>query len=314
MAGFPKQWLAIETTLFVVAVCVLAGLGGCVDDTSEERFSEPSLVSRGIISAHLNRYIETGADAPFEQFGLTGVFVRYPEEEGDTVNMLWESRLADIDLALDRCTAVSPVLEDRSRYHSSTTKKSIELLDVGDLSVSFNGTKKQIPTRTFPDLLKIVVGVIYAADETQGVDFRPGETYGVRATGMDDVELFHVALEAPEDLGAVTVDGTSPEDEVPILSRRKSLVLTWDGDGFGDEVIATISWTSMGVPWEVTCRMRDDGKFRIPANITANLPDPLNSSDEEVSIHRIRQVVFRSRDLSSGSFRFIVSTHFPIKF
>jgi hypothetical protein len=296
------------------AGCALMLLPSCVDDVAEEPFLESNLVSRGIISATLNRYIEAGSEEPFEQFGLTGVFARYPEEESDTVDMLWENRLADIDLALDRCTAVSPVLDERMRFRLPSAERTVELLDVGDLSVSFNGEKKPIPTRTFPDLLKVVVGVIYAADETQGVVFRPGETYSVRANGMNDVELFNVALEAPEDLGELKVNGTPPGEDAPILVRGRPIRLTWEGDGFGDEVITTISWTSMGAPWEVTCRMRDDGAFVIPGYITANLPDPLTSSDEEISIHRVRQVVFRSKDLSSGSFRFIVSTHFPIKF
>ena len=301
--------------LFLFGVVVF-GMGtiSCVDETTEESFPTPAVVSRGIISATLNRYIEAGSEEPYEQFGLTGVFPRYSEDENDTVEMLWDNRLADVDLALDHCTAVSPVLDEHGRFHLPTSKRAIELLDVGDLSVSFDGSRKQIPTRTFPDLLKVVVGVIYAADETQGVVFRPGETYGVRATGTNDVELFNVALEAPEDLGEVKIDGATPGETVPILSKGAPIRLTWDGDGFGDEVIATISWTSMGSPWEITCRMRDDGSFVIPANITAQLPDPLTSTDKEVSLSRIRQVVFRSKDLSNGSFRFIVSTHFPIDF
>jgi hypothetical protein len=300
--------------VFSMVLCTMLLSTSCVEETPEERYASPNLVSRGIISATLNRYIEAGSEEPFEQFGLTGVFARFPEKESGTVDLLWENRLADVDLGLDRCTDVSPVLDHRARLHLPPSKRAIELLDVGDLTVSFNGTKKPIPTRTFPDLLNVVVGVIYAADETQGVVFRPGETYGVQATGINDGELFQVALEAPEDLGAVEVNGTTPGEDIPFLSRGRRVVLTWDGDGFGDEVIATISWTRMGSPWEVTCRMRDDGRFVIPANITVNLPDPLTSTDEEVTLSRVRQVVFRSTDLSTGSFRFIVSTHFPIKF
>jgi hypothetical protein len=302
----------IATAALHVLTCGAFAIS-CVEDTTEESFPAANTVSKGIISATLNRYIEAGSEEPYEQFGLTGVFARYPEDEGDTVEMLWESRMVDVDLALDHCTTVSPVLDERTRLRLPQSERAIELLDVGDLSVSFDGERKQIPTRTFPDLLKVVVGVIYAADETQGVVFRPGATYGVKATGTDDVALFHVALEAPEDLGEVKVNGATPGEVVPILTRGEPIRLRWNGDGFGDEVIATISWTSMGAPWEITCRMRDDGAFVIPANIATQLPDPLTSTDEEVSLRRIRQVVFRSKDLSSGSFQFVVSTHFPIR-
>ncbi len=303
--------LTILYTLFVVF-----SFAACVDDEiSDDSSTVLRIRSKGIITASLNRYVKNSADdEPFEQFGLTGVFARFPEKEQSTVDMLWDTPLADVDLGLDRCTAVSPVLDNRVRPHFPSSQRSIELLDIGDLSISLNGKSRPIPTRTFPDLLKAIVGVIYAADETQGVRFLPGETYSVRANDVEDKKLFEATLQAPEDLGVVKVDGISPGDETPILSKNRPIQLTWDGDGFGDEVIATISWTSMGSPWAVTCRMRDDGQFTIPAYITSSLPDPLTSSDEGVSVHRVRQVVFRSELLSSISFRFIVSTHFPIKF
>lgn len=299
-------WMVFLASVFVLA-CVEEDIPGDVP-------SATAVSSRGIITASLNRYIEVGSESPFDQFGLTGVFARFPHKKRSTVDLLWDTPLADIDLALDHCTAVSPMLDNRARIRFPSSDQAIELMDIGNLSVTIKNDKRPVPTRTFPDLLKAVVGVIYAADETQGVVFSPGETYGLRAVDTNDKELFHVALEAPEDLGTIKVNGTIPEEYIPILSKNRPVRLRWDGDAFGDEVILTISWTRMGSPWEITCRMRDDGTFVIPSNITANLPDPLTSSDEEVSIHRVRQVVFRSENLDNGSFRFIVSTHFPIKF
>ncbi len=192
--------------------------------------------------------------------------------------------------------------------------RAIELLDVGDLSVGFDGERKIMPTRTFPDLLKVAVGVIYSADETQGVVFRPGLRYDIRATGSDNVEVFRVDLDAPADLGVVRVDGVAPEEMLPILQRGKAVRLTWEGDGYGDEVIASVSWTVLGSPWEITCRMRDDGEFLIPRAVTEAIPDPLTTADEEINIQRFRQVAFRSAGLSNGSFQFVVAVNFPVKF
>ena len=304
----------VATTLWVLFLASVFVLACVEEETPDDVPDMPAISSRGIITASLNRYIEVGSEAPFEQFGLTGVFARFPRKKRATVDLLWDNPLADIDLALDHCTAVSPMLDDRARIRLPSSDQAIELMDIGNLSVIVKGERRPVPTRTFPDLLKAVVGVIYAADETQGVVFSPGDTYGLYAVDTNEKELFHVALEAPEDLGTIKVNGTVPEEDVPILSKNRPVRLKWSGDGFGDEVILTISWTSMGSPWEITCRMRDDGAFVIPSNITANLPDPLTSSDEEVSIHRVRQVVFRSKELENGSFRFVVSTHFPIDF
>ena len=60
--------------------------------------------------------------------------------------------------------------------------------------------------------------------------------------------------------------------------------------------------------------MRDDGVFVIPRTVTAAMPDPLTVTDEEISVQRFRQVAFRTDGLSNGSFQFVVTTDFPIKF
>lgn len=302
--------------VFCVVFALTAGLPGCVDAVDEpvEAPGENPLIARGIINASLNRYIETGSDEPFEQFGVMGMFVRYAPSNDGTVDELLGARASEVDLALDTCSMPAPVIDaERASYPKGG--ELIELLDVGDLSIYFGDKRKPIPTRTFPDLLKVIVGVIYSADETHDVVFRPGQTYDLKATGTDEVSSFEVALEAPADLGEeVKVDGVSPEERTPLVRRGVPVEVTWDADGYGDEVIGVLNWTAMGAPWSMTCRMRDDGSFVIPAVMTAALPDPLTSADEELTLSRIRQTAFRAAGLSSGSFRFTVTLNFPVKF
>jgi hypothetical protein len=295
-------------------LCLPVLASSCTEEPLSEEATPKPLVSRGIITASLSRHIEAGSDEPFESFNVKGVFARYPSAESKTVDMLWQQRFADVDLALDSCTAPNPILDSRVEQPGLEVDRAIELLDVGDLSVGFDGERKTMPTRTFPDLLKVAVGVIYSADETHGVFFKPGARYDIRATGSDDVEVFRVDLDAPADLGVVRVDEIAPEEELPVLSRGKEIHLTWEGDGYGDEVIASVSWTVLGSPWEITCRMRDDGEFIIPKTVTEAIPDPLTTADEEINIRRFRQVAFRSAGLSNGSFQFVVAVNFPVKF
>ena len=160
----------------------------------------------------------------------------------------------------------------------------------------------------------MIVGVLYTTDEIHGVLYRPGETYDLQASGTDDISSFRVALEAPLDLGDIKIDGVIPSEQTPLIRRGEDVEILWEGDSFGDEVIATLSWMSMGASWSMTCRMRDDGVFAIPAAITEAMPDPLTSSDGELTISRFRQVAFRSAGLASGSFQFVVSTVFPVAF
>lgn len=309
--------LGIDFKKSVVILAVIASafvFASCPDDPrTVELRSQPMMVSRGIIKASLNRYIETGSSEPFEQFGLMGMFLRYDMEESSTVDSLLSESDNEIDLALDSCSPPARVL---SAYHSEEPKSEtgIEMLDLGNLSVSFSGITKLVPTRTFPSLLRVAVGVIYSVDETQGISFRPGETYSLRATGTEDLAPFRVALEAPEDLGEVKVDGLAPGEQTPFIKRGEDIELIWEGEGYGDEVVAELTWISMGAPWSMTCRMRDDGVFVVPSSLTRDLPDPETCSDGDLTMTRIRQVAFRSQDLSSGIFKFTVSESFPVTF
>jgi hypothetical protein len=156
--------------------------------------------------------------------------------------------------------------------------------------------------------------VIYSADQALGVQFEPGETYTVHASGTDEVAPFEVVLEAPDDLGEVKVDGVQPSEQTPVIRRGDELELAWDGAGYGDEVVATLSFARMGLPWSMTCRMRDDGLFVVPEQITRGLYAPFGSGDVELMLSRVRQVAFRASGLSSGAFSFVVSTNFLVEF
>lgn len=306
--------IAQSCALVLVFLLASFSITGCPDTPDlPDLVTEPITTSKGMINASLSRYIESGTGTSYEQFGLTGIFARYDIEQANTVEDLLNGDFTDVDLALDSCSFPAPILEDGS-IRERQGRSAIELLDVGDLTVSYGGRTKTVPTRTFPDLLRIIVGVMYTADESKGVQFRPAETYSLRAAGTEDVSRFRVSLESPEDMGDVKIDGINPGDQLPMIRKGEDVELVWEGDGYGDEIVATLNWTSMGAPWSMTCRLRDDGLFVIPSVYTLGLPDPLTSSDEEMMISRVRQVAFRSAGLTSGSFRFIVSANFSVSF
>jgi hypothetical protein len=310
----------IRWAVALIALILTASItSGCPREPSPQIVPAPPItVSRGLITAGLNRYIDAKTDEPFEQFGVTGVFASYDVEREHLVEHLLGARVPEPDLALDTCSSPSPVVmlmaRRPTRRDDSGIETAIELIDVGDLSVTYADLSRAIPTRTFPDLLKVIDGVIYTADEAQGVQFVPGETYTLHATGTEEVSPFEVVLDAPDDLGIVKLDGVAPAERAPVIRRGEDLEIVWDGAGWGDEVIASLSWTGMGLPWSMTCRMRDDGLFVVPGQLIEGLHDPLASSDEEMTLSRVRQVAFRSSGLSSGAFSFVVSDSFPVRF
>lgn len=304
------QW---NRNLGLCAAVIAVFVAACTPaEEPEETDRQERLFARGLITASFHRYLDSGSSALTEQFRITGLFVRHATEAEAMAESLLGMQTVDVDLPLDACRAPAPVLDER-RW-SPPRRSVVELLDVGDLSVKFGTGQKTVATRTFPDLLRVIVGVIYSTDEAHGVVFRPGRTYDLRASGSDEVGAFEVALDAPEDLVDLRVAGSMPGEDTPVITRGTPLDIGWDADGFGDEVMATLTFTSMGAPWSMTCRMRDDGEFTVPASLTSGFPDPLTCSDAELSLTRVRQVAFRAAGLSSGALRFEVTSDFAVSF
>ena len=309
MNGLARTWAAPWLS---AAIALGAVLSGCEPEQVEHK-AEPRFVTRGIISATASRYVESGAPRPYEQFEMAAVFPRFKAEDERIVDSLLGERVPSADLALDTCSQPIPVLNTRPRRRENG-ETAIELLDVGDINVEFGEHKAAVPTRTFPDLLKVIDGVIYSANESSSVTFEPGEVYTIEASGTDDIGAFGAGLEAPDELGEVKLDGIPIYEQMPVIRRGEDLEITWEGEGYGDEVIATINWTNVGISWSMSCRMKDDGRFSVPAEVTGLLLDPLVNNDHEMSLSRVRQVSFRSDGLRAGEFSFVVATSFLVRF
>lgn len=272
-------------------------------------------VSQGAITASLNRYVESGPAEPFEKFSVTGLFPRYGRSGKKLVESLMEGRVPQSDAAFDQCAAPSPVVRGKPRRMGAVQGTEIELVDVGDMSIELDGRKTALPTQTFPDLLRVIDGVTYGADDAMGAVFAPARTYTIRASGSDEVPGFDVSLDAPEDLGEITVGGVSPAEQIPVVRRGEPLEITWEGGGgYGDEVFAEIRWSGAGLALSMDCRMRDDGRFTVPREMTAAMRDPLIAGEAEMTLSRVRQTAFRAGGLDSGDFSFVLSTSFLVRF
>lgn len=296
--------------LVCATALLAAGCSGRTDSAISDH--DPVIVSRGLITASLSRYIDDQAEQPFERFSITGVFARYDLDYESFSDTILATTFSEPDLELDACMPPVPAIEFQPR-RPEPGQTAIELIDVGNFSVLIGKRPTALPTRTFPDLLKVVDGVIYSAEESRRVGYEPGETYSIQASGTDVVAPFEVVLQAPDDLSEITIDGVSPYEQTPSIKEGEELEIAWEGRGYGDEVTAEIGWTSMGLPWKMTCRMRDDGLFVVPQRYTRNMHDPMHSGDEELTLTRVRQVSFRSEGLSSGTFAFVVSSRFPVR-
>ncbi|MBN2715160.1 MAG: hypothetical protein JXX14_04845 [Deltaproteobacteria bacterium] len=283
----------------------------CTSPSSQTESHQQRTTCQGIIVATASRFISEPGNDPFEQFDFIAMFPRYQTANQPMVASLLETHVPLADLPLDTCASPEPQFSDKTDEENQI---SVSLLDAGDMFVKVDGKNIAIPTRTFPDLLKVIDGVIYSASPTHGIEFVPGQTYTVKNTGADNIGSFEVVLEAPNDLGEITVAGTSPDDNIPTILSGTPTVITWEGEGYGDEVIADINWSDMGLTWATTCRMKDDGSFVIPADITRQMGSELTRQTHELRLSRVRQVSFAAPFITFGDFSFVASTSFPVEF
>jgi len=265
-------------TLTLLPAAAAALLSGCPERAAEPAgVSAPDVVTRGILRAATKRHVDSNGDSPVEPFAVTAGFARYDPEFEDLLYGLLPWHREEPEVGLDACGPPGPVLGVK-QPRPVPGETAIELLDAGNLTLAVDGVALSVSTRTFPDLLKVVDGVMYSAEESHGVRFLPGATYSLRSSGSDLVGPFEVVLEAPEDLGEFKLDGVSPTEQPPTIRRGEDLTITWEGAGWGDEVIAEFTWTSLGLPLSMVCRMRDDA------------------------------------GLSSGTFAFMMVAGFPVRF
>ncbi|MFO8073419.1 MAG: hypothetical protein R6V85_16265, partial [Polyangia bacterium] len=201
----------------ICSIALLAvGCSGQADSAISDH--DPVIVSRGLITANLSRYIDDQVEQPFERFSITGVFARYDLDYESFSDTILATTFSEPELELDACMPPVPAIEFQPR-RPEPGQTAIELIDVGNLSVLIGDRPAALPTRTFPDLLKVVDGVIYSAEESGRIGYEPGQTYSIQASGTDAVAPFEVVLDAPDDLGEITVDGISPVERTPSIKE-----------------------------------------------------------------------------------------------
>ena len=302
-----------RVTALAVWLITITAVAGC-SPSNQQSDSAPKKEStcQGIIVATASRFISESGNEPFEQFDFIAMFPRYETKHQQEVETLLETHVPLTDIPLDTCASPEPQFSKRTTEEENSV--AVSLLDAGDMFVKTEKRQVAIPTRTFPDLLKVIDGVIYSASPTHGIEFVPGRTYTVKNTGADNIGSFEVVLQAPKDLGEITVAGVSPDDSIPTITSGATTLITWEGEGYGDEVIADINWSDMGLSWSTTCRMKDDGNFVVPAEITRQMGSELTKQAHEMRLSRLRQVSFAAPFITFGDFSFVASTSFLVEF
>jgi hypothetical protein len=180
---------------------------------------------------------------------------------------------------------------------SNTTQEptpSVQLVDVGTVSMEADGVRTELPVRQIPDVVDWVSGVFYA----RATEALPAQTeYVLRVSGAPDEELLPFALtaNAPPDPTDVRVAGQDGQQLVE-LPAGGDLDLTWE-PGAQDDVLY-VDVTSPGGPG-LRCAFADaSGRAVVGASVLGGV------QEGTLGVHRLHRERFVTRGIDAGELRF----------
>ncbi len=179
---------------------------------------------------------------------------------------------------------------------------SIELLDVGDLSITAESTSMPLATRAFPDVGGLVSGVFYTSRDARSDLPSPGR-YVLESSGSLMVDRFSIGADAPATPENVRVGNVDLAEGV-ILEESVATNLSWRAAATpveGDLVYVDLTAQDGS---GVRCTFKDSGEAVMPALVTTtkvwgSLPAALT-----MSLHRIRQGQFTATGIDAAELRF----------
>jgi hypothetical protein len=169
---------------------------------------------------------------------------------------------------------------------------SVELLDVGTVTVAANGVETTLLARQVPDVVDLVSGVVYA--RAADVDQLPAVApYELRVMGAAAGDAFVVSAYAPADLTGLVV--SQQDTRAVTLGAGTSVDLEW-APGSVDDLVYVDMDASERMP-TLRCAFADaSGRGSIAA---ALVPD-----SGTLSVHRLRRTHFAAKGVDSGEMRF----------
>jgi hypothetical protein len=167
----------------------------------------------------------------------------------------------------------------------ATAGRSVELVDVGNVSFEGAQGKTLLFPRAMPDPSGAVSGLFYSARAMEA--FTPGARVQLRVTGSADLpDGFLVNVTSPRDVG-----------DVHAFSSQFGLELAWDADSADTRDLVYVDVTAAQT-LVARCATTDLGRFVVPQATIAGI------DEGEVAVHRVHREPFRARGIDSGEVRF----------
>ncbi len=285
----------LATAVLVVALPAF-GCSANVSATPEQADAEASSPTAAVIVVQ-----RTIGDGTRGEAVARFIRVRGRQDQGEALRVVG----AAVDFpALGTCLSLTTFDKNPSALAAPVAHEpapSVQLLDVGAVSMEANGVQTQLFARQVPDVVDLVSGVVYAtpAPRITDAEFLPARgRYVLRVAGAHDADAFVVTASAPGDLAELRVAGQ--DGRVVVLPSGGAADLAWEPGATDDMVYVDVNATSLTqgsthAP-TIRCAFTDAGRATIAA---ALLPD-----DGTLSIHRVHRERFRAPRIDSGEMRF----------
>jgi hypothetical protein len=169
----------------------------------------------------------------------------------------------------------------------------VELVDVGEVSLSAEGVETHLVARQLPDVTDVVSGVIYAR-ATDTALLPASARYTVHIAGSPGLSPLQIVATAPSDPGDIQIAG---EDVAgTLVSTAATVDLSWPADRAGDVIYIDVR------PAGVRCVL--DGIPRLATVRSASLAAALLDDAGSLVVHRLRREPLRTDGIDSGEIRF----------
>jgi hypothetical protein len=270
---------------FAVPVCLVPALAACTGNVTSPDVA-PDADQSSALAAVVTVERTTGAgDGSHAEAVARFMRVRSRTAvEGDEALRIVGAGLDMPDLG----TCVSLARPFATAKDSAT----VQLLDVGAVSMESAGTRTELGARQVPDVVDVVSGVVYSrATAPEGLP--QGSPYTVRVAGSQDVAAFSFAAGAPSEPD-MRIGGQDAQGGSVVLSASAPVPLSWTRGAEGDVVYVDVSASTS----TIRCAFADVGQGVLGASAFAA------GDDGVLSIHRLHREPFQARGVDSGEIRF----------
>lgn len=280
----------LEASRWLLLPLALGAATGCATQAASEG-DEPSSTVEAVV------HVERTATEDGASTSVSAKFMRILPADRAAAERLVGTRVVLPNVG--ECASVGALQADGATTNGGGTKLkgSVELVDVGDLTLTARGadglpSELTLAPRAFPDVGDIASGVFYTSPDAAR-DLPTPAKLVLRATGATAVEPFTIDLDAPAAPRNVRVAGhkfvgqlvdvASAPADAPKVEAGHDFTLEWDAS---PSEAGELVYVEVNGATPVRCAFHDVGTATVPAEVLSKVDAGQVAT---LSLHRLRE-------------------------